>query len=491
MPPPSPTSRATPALQLAAILITSAAYATALTSAKFDFFFPKEYGLVFNSMLEHMLQGRFDIDPAIVGYEGYLRDGLTYSYWGIFCAFLRLPLLLVPDGLHLDVTVLSCWIGASVAAATKIHGLFWLRRHAPQTRHAGWLFVALLACFAAAGPLVANLAPTIYSEPLFWAYAFAAMFVVGAVQGFVLGRFSAARLALLALFAGLCLITRTSTGLGLYCALAVLLLSRLAALLRARGVAAVVDPALVWPALVSLAFVVVTAIVNNGRWGSPLTGQDLSGYVMLHKMTEGVGVFARHGMMSLHRIPLALGYYFVPIWPLRGADGNLIFAAAEQDLFYTIELPPSSLLLTDLLPIVLGLLLLREALRGRTPFPRWPLLGVTTALLVPAGIVLIYWALTNRYRIEFAPALDAVALLAFALPQVQRAMAATWPRRLLLCGAALISVGATFVTFVLFRLAFYGDVHTILKPDFKYFYESRYSNVARSLGLNLPFSRQR
>lgn len=473
-------------LEIAIVAVVAVAYATILTTAKFNVFFPKNYGLVFNSMLEHMLAGRFDIDPAVVADEGYFRNGLTYSYWGVLCAFLRLPLLLFPNGLKTDVTVLSCCIAASLAAAAKIHGLFWLRRHTGQTPRAWLLFLCLLAQFVVGGPLVANLAPSIYSEPIFWAYALAALFVVGAVQGLVLGRFSTARMAWLALFAALCLLARTATGTGLYAALAVLWLAQIRPALRARTVA----PLLV-AALIAASAIVATGIVNAGRWGSPLTGQDLSGYVMLHKYPEGVGVLARHGMMSLARIPMALQYYFAPIWPLPAANGGLLLAAAERDLFYTVELPPSSLLLTDLLPILLGLLLVRELLAGRTPFPRWTTLALSASLLAPAGVVLIYWALTNRYRIEFAPALDAVSLLAVALPQIQRSLTATAGRALLLAAVTLVSVGATLATLVLFRLAFYGDIHEILKPNFNAFYQSRYRNVARDLGLDLPFSRQR
>lgn len=462
------------------------AYATILTTAKFNFFFPEDYGLVFNSMLDHMLQYRFDIDPAVVADEGFVRNALTYSYFGIFCAVLRLPLLLIPNGLRLDVTIFSCWLGASLAAAAKIHGLFWLRRNTPQTTRALLLFLCLLVMFAAGGPLVANLNPSLYSEPTFWAYGLASMFVVGTVQGFVLGRFSTARLATLAFFAALCLLARNSTAIGLYSALGFLWLAQIRPSLRERTIA----PLLI-PALIAFAAIIVTGIVNAGRWGSPLTGQDLSGYIMLHKYPAGVGVLARHGMMSLARIPMALQYYFTPLWPLPGINGGLLFAAAEHDLFYSVELPPSSLLLTDMLPIVLGLLLLRELLAGRTPFPRWATLAVTASLLAPAGIVMAYWSLTNRYRIEFAPALDAVSLLAFALPQVQQTLTGTRLRTRLLVAATLVSIAATMVTLLLFRLAFYGDAHEFLRPGFKAFYQSRYRNVTRSLGLDLPFSRQR
>ena len=42
-------------------------------------FRPVFYGLAFNSMLLHLLQGTFDVDPATIGPEGFVRNGLTYS----------------------------------------------------------------------------------------------------------------------------------------------------------------------------------------------------------------------------------------------------------------------------------------------------------------------------------------------------------------------------------------------------------------------------
>src|SRR5271156_840461 len=61
----------------------------------------------FNSMLDHLSHGQFDVDPTIIGGEGFLRNGHVYAYWGITCALVRLPLL-VFRRLDLDVTVWSC-----------------------------------------------------------------------------------------------------------------------------------------------------------------------------------------------------------------------------------------------------------------------------------------------------------------------------------------------------------------------------------------------
>jgi hypothetical protein len=37
--------------------------------------------LTFKSMLEHLLRAEFDVDPASVGAEGFLRNNRVYAYW--------------------------------------------------------------------------------------------------------------------------------------------------------------------------------------------------------------------------------------------------------------------------------------------------------------------------------------------------------------------------------------------------------------------------
>jgi len=75
--------------------------------------------LTFNSMLANLCHGRFDVDPAIIGNEGFLRNGHVYAYWGIFCALLRIPLLLT-NRLDLDVTTLSCLIAVCLCCTAKL-----------------------------------------------------------------------------------------------------------------------------------------------------------------------------------------------------------------------------------------------------------------------------------------------------------------------------------------------------------------------------------
>ena len=80
-------------LQLFLVAFMLLYYGALLTNGSFNFLQRGLFGLTFNSMLEHLLHGHFNVDPEAVGNEGFLRDGRVYAYWGIFCAVVRLPLL--------------------------------------------------------------------------------------------------------------------------------------------------------------------------------------------------------------------------------------------------------------------------------------------------------------------------------------------------------------------------------------------------------------
>ncbi len=121
---------------------------------------PVTMGLVFNSMMQHMLHGRFDVDPATIlsGGEVYVRDGRSYAYFGIFCALLRLPLLAIgrPD---LDMTVVS------IGCATLLG--VWARLRAAAIAMDGGAFTraqraVIFTGFALSGETIQFLAPSIF-----------------------------------------------------------------------------------------------------------------------------------------------------------------------------------------------------------------------------------------------------------------------------------------------------------------------------------------
>src|ERR1051326_6649955 len=83
-------------------------------------FAPVPYGLTFNSMLTHLLEGRFDVDPSAIGPEGYARDGAVYAYFGIFPALFRALFLPLPKFATTDFTRLSCLVAVSLMALMKV-----------------------------------------------------------------------------------------------------------------------------------------------------------------------------------------------------------------------------------------------------------------------------------------------------------------------------------------------------------------------------------
>jgi hypothetical protein len=87
--------------------------------------------LQFNSMLDHLLRGRFDVDADAVGIEGYVRDGRVYAYWGVIPALLRIVLVPIPGWRMIDVTALSCVVAATLSGVLKISAILEVRRHVP------------------------------------------------------------------------------------------------------------------------------------------------------------------------------------------------------------------------------------------------------------------------------------------------------------------------------------------------------------------------
>ena len=183
--------------------------------------------LTFNSMLEHLLHGKFDVDPDVVGLEGFTRGDHVYSYWGIFGALIRLPLAFVRGGLRRDVTALSCWIAVWSAAAIKLKTLRLIRRYSPASSLRETLYWTLALSILFGGAQIQFLKPSIYQEVCLWAGVLAAIFVYFAVLGMASNKFDKSTLSSMAAAAGLALITRVSVGLGLYAALGLLLTTEL------------------------------------------------------------------------------------------------------------------------------------------------------------------------------------------------------------------------------------------------------------------------
>jgi hypothetical protein len=390
-------------------------YVTLLSVGSPSFFAPAPAGLTFNSMLLHMLHGSFDVDPETIGIDGVVRNGLTYAYFGVLPALLRLPFVFSPDFATTDFTRLSCVVAVSLMAGFKLASLLTVWRVACRPDRSN-----LVALFAIAllfgGAQIQFLRVVLYQEVLLWADALASAFIYLILRGYYSERgFSGGRLAALAAIAGLCLLTRVSTALGLYVALGLLMLQLAWQELRAGGFSRLLTRMLM-PILsagaILLAFIAVAAVVNYGRWGNPLV---FAGDAQSHALAgPDLSVYdARYGWFNPIRVGYSLAYYFIPVWVLRGADGNLLWSAFQERTIGTVELPPSSFFLSD--PLIIGLMIfaLIGLVARRNVLDRAIAVPVLAGLFVPIALILTFNCMTFRYRLEFYPFFDLCAFLGF------------------------------------------------------------------------------
>jgi len=413
----------------------------------------QNFGLAFNSMAEHLLAGRFDVDPDVMGAEGYDIDGRTVPYFGIFCALLRIPLVLLPRFARIDVTWWSCLIAIVIATWFQMRAI--AQVWTGQSTRQAWLAIALVICMVLGGPQIPFLHPSIYQEPIDWAFAQAMAFIFLTMRGLTTERgFDQPTLCGMAVCAGLALLTRVSFGVGLYAALGLFLL--------ARGVPRT------WPlpCVILLAFLAITGIVNAGRWGDPFTFVDLSRYNLSQDVApERLGHVAAYGAFNAARVWLGLSYYFLPVWVWIRSDGHVLFAETQATLMDAMELPPGSFFLTD--PVLLrlaiaGVLSIRD--RGRA--------ALVLGLCAPPVLILCAISMAHRYRMEFYPLLFVAAL--FGLAASSRWTAPTRLFRITIIGGVAIGVLASHAMAVLeaysprgpaeFYLERYGLVGTYSRP---------------------------
>ena len=455
-------------------------YGLALTNGSFDLLHPTNFGLTFNSMLEHLLRGEFDVDPAVVGVEGFLRDGRVYAYWGIFCAVLRLPLLILPGGINTDITALSCLAGVWVGGYWKLRSLLLVARYSRPSLERTLLVGLFGAWLVFGGAQAGFLRTSIYQEAVFWAGAMAAAFVFLAIRGIVRGHFSAVDLSLMALLAGAAVNTRISTGIGLSAAFSLLLLVLIAQdvagdklSLPGRLFGAVSRRRVLLPLAMLALFFGAAGIVNLERWGNPFVFADYSLFIGNTLYPDRWPRIQRYGLFSLERVPLGLIYYLFPIWVLHGSDGLLVLDDYRSRLVDAAELPPASFLLTDLLSVLLIVLAWRR--KGAWCRPGAAMaqrLAVAAGLAIPIGLMLAAIGMTYRYRMEFYPLLEFAGLLAIRdISEDSTVRPLSARLRAALVAATFIGIVAAHVTLAMYKLSTFGPGQKYLKSGIVFLYK--------------------
>lgn len=358
--------------------------------------------LTFNSMLDHLLHGRFDVDPAIVEREGFTVRGQVMAYWGILPALLRLPLTLFPGWRMLDFTIGSCLVALAGMATIKLWTLRLIRAEVPGLP--GWLGKAMAVVLLFSGAQVCFLRFSLYQEVCLWAALWGALFVAAAVHAQLRGLGRGALLTMAAA-AGLAMLTRVSLGIGLVAAFGGVLLVES---VRQRGDVRRWLAVAAAPVAVLALLGLVTALVNVGRWGDPFTFADYHHYNYNAWYPDRLVRMAEQGLFNLHRVPFGLVYYFAPVWVLRGPDGQLLLDAMRQRWIDAAELPPSSFLLTDPLLLVLGGVAIAGWARHATA-DRARAVAIAIGLAIPAGLMLCAVSMNFRYRLDFYPLFEFLA----------------------------------------------------------------------------------
>jgi hypothetical protein len=409
------------------------------------FFHPVPLGLTFNSMAEHLLQGRFDVDPDAVVGEAFFVGDRAISYFGIFCALLRLPLW--PLGVlgTLDITAPSCAVAVGLGAWFQMWALLDMRDACPAGARRTWLTIALGLCIILGGQQIQFARSSIYQEVLCWGNALAMGFVWLAIRGLLSG-FATRRLTAMAAFAGLALLERVSFGIGMYAALGGVLL------LHWRR--------MVWPAVVLGVFVAATAVVNYGRWGDPTVFADFTKYALNQDQTSDRLVrLAQYGTFNWRRLGLGLSYYFVPVWMWIRTDGHLLFAEARDRLVDVFELPPGSFLLSD--PLLLWLAGAGVSWRACRS---WSAVSLLAGFAIPPLLMLTAISMAYRYREEFYPFLVLAALLG-----VRRLCAGGTGfgrgARVWIVAAVIASVAVSHGLAVIYAISPFGDSGQYVEPD--------------------------
>lgn len=362
----------------------------------------------FNSMLDHLLQGRFDVDPEIVGKEGFPREGRVYAYWGPVPAILRLPVTVLPSWRTLNFTLPYCAVALLWMGAVKLWTLrFVLRNHPAVPRS---LARAMYFVIALSGAQTSFFRFSLYQEVCLWAGLFSAVFVAAAIVAQHRSLGERERLVM-ALAAGAALLTRVSTGIGLIGAFA-LLLSVEAVSERADWRGQLRKSLL--PTLMLMAAIFVAGVVNYGRWGNPVTFADYHHYIYNSEYPDRVVRTATYGLFNIARIPFGIIYYFLPVWVLHDGQGHLLFEATRFRLIDSAELPPSSFFLTDPVLFLLGGLSLMRWFGRRGPGARQGG-AVAMGLAIPPLLMLTAISMCFRYRMDFYPLIEFLAFSGLAM----------------------------------------------------------------------------
>jgi hypothetical protein len=140
--------------------------------------FPRNpQGDVYDLQARALLSGHLNVPTGSLGVEGFIHDGQTYTYFGLFPSLMRLPILMVTHSLDGRLTAMSlffAWIAICVATGACLLLIRHIIRGTSTPSRLEIFSVCAMSATLTAGTVIPSLlaCPRVYEEDIAWSIAF-------------------------------------------------------------------------------------------------------------------------------------------------------------------------------------------------------------------------------------------------------------------------------------------------------------------------------
>lgn len=413
---------------LPVIAVCTVVFGWYLTLGRANLLASRTYSNFFDLQARAIFQGRLSVPQGSLGYEGFVHNGHTYTYFGIFPSLLRAPVLLLTDrydGRLTTLSMLAAYLVAMTSSVLLIRRVRLLSGRDDRWSTPGLMMALILLGVIGIGSnlLFLGAGAWVYNEAELWGVA--AVLASFAALARSLWRNSSRTIAVTGLWAAVAWLSRGSVGLAPTVALGLLALVRL---FPNRWLTPFAPPAasvgLAWQRDHRRAFQLAAAAllplasfcaVNMAKFGSPTTvpfGEQVGNHVF----PPAIRTLKEYGgnLFSARLVPVTLAQAVRPDlvkpagqWPFLAFTGHRPIAI-DGVMFASVE-PSAGLTATEPALIALGaagcIAVFRRRCRRRQPgdgirradlAPLRPfLIGGAAAAGVPLAIAFIaqrYWS---------------------------------------------------------------------------------------------------
>ena len=332
------------------------AFTYIVTNGDMNLLVRESFGCTFTSAWDNLLKGRFDVDPYCIGFEAFVRDGKTYTNFGIFPALLRGIIELFFKRGDTDWSRISCILAATIIVIFCT--LAYLSNALKNSKDSitVYFYTLLFGLTIAFGsPVVILLSSAfIYHEVILWGLAWACVFIWAFIK-FINGKIvSPVLLLTMSLSSGLALLSRVTFGLHIIFIFVLLMLVVIFAVVDSILTNKIIKKTLEiiqWSkpkmSLSQATFVLTCGIiplllcisfslkVNFEKWGDPFCFCSYKYYP--HFSPTDLQNIERTGVFNLYRIPYSAAFYFIPSKEYFSLDFPFLRIAYCSEIFNALK----------------------------------------------------------------------------------------------------------------------------------------------------------